>query len=76
MLPAEILQSYDELPNEAQRQVLDFIAFMRSRYKTGADSGLSADEQRAEGSFNSICVPHSVSLEEMDDAIVQGASRL
>nr|CAA6829044.1 MAG: Unknown protein [uncultured Thiotrichaceae bacterium] len=76
MLPAETLNDYEHLPKEAKQQVVDFIEFMKSKYKT-TSTPVSSDSQLAsKGSFHSIHVTRSVSLEEMDEAIADGASRL
>jgi hypothetical protein len=32
MKPDEVLNEFNTLPQEAQQQVLDFIAFLRSKY--------------------------------------------
>ena len=36
MEPEEIFNDFSNLPPEAQRQVVDFIAFLRTRYKRTA----------------------------------------
>ena len=32
----KVLNEFDDLPQDAQKQVMDFIAFLQSRYKTEA----------------------------------------
>jgi len=36
MESSDIIQELDSLPPEAQRQVVDFIAFLKTRYRTEA----------------------------------------
>ncbi|MBN1660805.1 MAG: DUF2281 domain-containing protein [Anaerolineae bacterium] len=38
---SRILQDIDSLPAEAQRQVIDFIAFLKTRYRTMPDASKS-----------------------------------
>lgn len=66
MLPAEVLHDYEALPSEAQRQVIDFIEFMKARYqKTQLDN----DTSSIEGSFGLLKANRTVTLAEMDKAI-------
>ncbi len=44
----DVIEKFGTLPPEAQRQVLDFIAFLETRYQpvtTGKTKGKLADEQ-------------------------------
>lgn len=75
MLPTKALQTYETLPDEAQQQVIDFIEFMKSKHKAKQAKVATKDKQKTKGSFQSIHVTRSVSLEEMDDAIAKGAIR-
>ena len=34
MTQKQLIEEYTSLPDEAQRQVADFVAFLRERYKT------------------------------------------
>lgn len=43
MRQQELLNEFLSLPAEAQRQVIDFIAFLRQRYKSAEPSSESAD---------------------------------
>lgn len=43
MTQQELLNEFLSLPAEAQRQVIDFIAFLRQRYKSTEPSSESAD---------------------------------
>ena len=36
MAQNDILKEFDNLPPEAQKQVVDFIAFLQTRYRTNA----------------------------------------
>ena len=68
MLPAEVLQDYETLPTEAQRQVIDFIEFMKARYqKTKSESKTSSIE---DSSFGLLKANRTVTLDEMDKAVV------
>ena len=66
MLPAEVLQDYEKLPNEAQRQVIDFIEFMKARYQK---QKFEKESEKIENSFGLLTATHTVTLEEMDKAI-------
>jgi hypothetical protein len=35
MAQNDIVKEFDNLPPEAQKQVIDFIAFLQTRYRTG-----------------------------------------
>lgn len=72
MIPTEVLQDYESLPSEAQQQVIDFIAFMKSRYQkpTPVDETLSI-----EGSFGLLKANRTITFEEMDRAINISDSR-
>ena len=74
MLPAHLIEDYNALPPEAQKQVVDFVAFMKNRYlciKTGL---LESDEK--EDSFGILTARKSVTIEEMDQAIQQRGANL
>ena len=73
MLPAEVLQDYEKLPNEAQRQVIDFIEFMKARYQKPKSE---KNTDTIESSFGLLTANHSVSLEEMDKAIETEGGKL
>lgn len=73
MLPAEILRDYEKLPNEAQRQVINFIEFMKARYQE-QKSGKNSDS--IESSFDFLTTDHSASLEEMYKAIESEGGQL
>lgn len=55
MLPAKILQDYEKLPNEAQRQVIDFIKLLKARYQNP-----EKDTESIERSFGLLTASHSV----------------
>lgn len=76
MLPAKALEDYEQLPDEARKQVIDFIGFMKLRY--GSEKKLSPhpDSHSGKGSFGTIHVERSVSLEDMEEAIAREGSRL
>ena len=66
MIPAEVIQDYESPPSEAQQQVIDFIAFMKSRYQ----KPVPVDEAlNIESSFGLLKANRTVTLEEMDRAI-------
>lgn len=72
MLPHIVLKDFEELPIDAQQQVIDFIAFIKERYKNRKSS---YSQIKTESSFGSIKVKKRVSLEKMDAAIREkGAS--
>ena len=73
MLPAEILQDYEKLPNEAQGQVIDFIEFMKARDQKQKPE---INTDNIESSFGLLTAEHSVSLEEMDKAIESEGGKL
>lgn len=73
MLPTETLQHYESLPNEAKLQVIDFIEFMRSRYQAKQSP---SPINSIESSFGLITAKHSVTLEEMDQAIKAEGGKL
>lgn len=77
MLPTEISHDYEQLPLEAKQQVVDFIEFLKSKYpKTSELDITEIPSKKLSSTFGSIHVTRSVSLEEMDEAIAEGASRL
>lgn len=72
MLPPTAVQDFDALPPHAKQQVLDFIAFIKSRYQpTTKKTGLTPDS-----SFGAIKVKRRVSLEQMEQAIRKAGSTL
>lgn len=73
MLPAEVLQDYEKLPNEAQRQVIDFIEFMKAKYQKPK---LIKEELSIESSFGLLKAKHTVTLDEMDRAIKAEGGKL
>ena len=73
MLPAEVLQDYEKLPNEAQRQVIDFIGFMKAKYQKPK---LIKEELSIESSFGLLKAKHTVTLDEMDRAIKAEGGKL
>jgi hypothetical protein len=73
MLPRATLRDFEELPIDAQQQIIDFIAFIKERYKNRKSSHL---QTKTESSFGSIKVKKRVSLEQMDAAIRQKGARL
>ncbi len=70
MTLASVLQELEALPPEAQSQVIDFIAFIKARYKK---KQAKKREEKDDLGFGSIKVTKSISLDEMDKAIAQGA---
>ena len=70
MTLASVLQELEALPPEAQSQVIDFIAFIKARYKK---KQAKKREEKDDFGFGSIKVTKSISLDEMDKAIAQGA---
>jgi len=75
MQSADILDDYEQLPHEAKQQVADFIAFMKSKHQVGNKQKPKISNSTA-GSFGSIHVTRSATLEEMDAAIMQEGGRL
>ena len=73
MLPAEALQDYEKLPNEAQLQVIDFIEFMKARYQKQKNE---INAECIESTFGLLTADHSVTLEEMDKTIQSEGSKL
>lgn len=76
MLPIEISHDYEQLPLEARQQVIDFIEFLKSKYPRSSELDITEKPSKKFSAFGSIHVTRSVSLEEMDEAIAEGASRL
>ena len=70
MTLASLLKELEALPPEAQSQVIDFIAFIKARYKK---KQAKKREEKDDFGFGSIKVTKSISLDEMDKAIAQGA---
>ncbi|MBK8452379.1 MAG: hypothetical protein WAQ53_16140 [Thiofilum sp.] len=66
-----ILNDFETLPPDAQQQVIDFIAFIKSRYQTRKTV---VQQPNAESSFGVIKVKKKVSLEQMDEAIRKGGT--
>ena len=69
MLPSTVLHDIEQLPPVAQSQLIDFVEFLKSRYRV-APSSVQAVEQ----TFGVIHVQKSVSIEQMDEAIRQGGT--
>ena len=51
MTPQELLNEFLSLPAEAQRQVIDFIAFLRQRYAVVEPASESSDFDLINDSF-------------------------
>lgn len=51
MLQPELLNEFLSLPAEAQRQVIDFIAFLRQRYAVVEPASQSSDDNFINHSF-------------------------
>ena len=51
MAQNNIVKDFDNLPPEAQKQVLDFIAFLQTRYRTGATKERQKKGKLANESF-------------------------
>jgi len=67
------LEDFETLPPDAQQQVIDFIAFIKSRYQFRKDTFNKPDVGR---SFGVIKVKKRVTLEQMDAAIRQKGGAL
>jgi hypothetical protein len=68
MMSNALLKDFETLPLDAQQQVIDFIAFIKSRYQARKSS---LSRNTPESSFGSIKVRKKVTLEQMDEAIRQ-----
>ena len=68
MIPNAVLRDFETLPLDAQQQIIDFIAFIKSRYQTRVTKQAPIT---TESSFGSIKVKKRISLEQMDEAIRQ-----
>ncbi|MFI0397509.1 MAG: hypothetical protein ACH34X_00400 [Thiolinea sp.] len=73
MIPNAVLKDFESLPVDAQQQVIDFIAFIKSRYQLRKSSQA---QNTPESSFGSIKVKKKVTLEQMDEAIRQKGAEL
>jgi len=73
MLSVNIQEEFSALPPEAQRQVVDFIAFIKSRYQTNTSASNVAP---IEQSFGIVKAKRTVSLEQMEAAIEHEGSLL
>ena len=62
MIPNAIIKDFEALPVDAQQQIIDFIAFIKTRYQTRKNIQPTALEH----SFGSIEVKKRVSLAQMD----------
>ena len=62
MIPNAIIKDFEALPVDAQQQIIDFIAFIKTRYQTRKNIQPTALEH----SFGSIKVKKLVSLAQMD----------
>ena len=54
MTQNNVTREFDTLPPEAQRQVLDFIAFIQARYQSASKEGGKAKVSLAEEKFVGI----------------------
>jgi hypothetical protein len=54
MAQNDIVKEFDNLPPEAQKQVIDFIAFLQTRYRTGATKKAKRKGRLADESFIGI----------------------
>lgn len=54
MAQKSVIEQFDTLPPEAQRQVLDFIAFLRTRYQTATQRGTKPEANLADEKFIGI----------------------
>lgn len=68
MIPNAVLKDFESLPIDAQQQVIDFIAFIKTRYQMRKSN---PPQNIPESSFGSIKVKKKVTLEQMDEAIRQ-----
>lgn len=50
----KVLSEFDDLPQDAQKQVIDFIAFLQSRYKTEASKKESRRQDITKETFIGI----------------------
>lgn len=73
MIPITVQRDFETLPLDAQQQIIDFIAFIKSRYQTQVTKQATIT---TESSFGSIKVKKRVSLEQMDEAIRQRGAAL
>ena len=73
MIPNAVLRDFETLPLDAQQQIIDFIAFIKSRYQTRI---AKQPPITTESSFGSIKVKKKISLEQMDEAIRQRGAAL
>lgn len=67
------LQEIEQLPPEAQKQLFDFIDFLKFRYGKNTINPVSVME---DASFGAIHVNKRVSLVQMEEAIAQQGSLL
>jgi len=54
MAQNDVLKDFDTLPPEAQKQVIDFIAFLQTRYRSGAIRKAKQRGRLADESFIGI----------------------
>jgi hypothetical protein len=54
MKQEKILSEINTLPQEAQQEVLDFIAFLQSRYQTKSKDKMGSERSLADESFVGI----------------------
>jgi hypothetical protein len=67
----EINTQCQRLPEDLQKEVLDFIFFLESRYtlKRSGQTGPVLTDAELEQACGILKAPHGVSLEQMEDAI-------
>jgi len=73
MILSNTLQDIEQLPPEAQSQLIDFVEFLKFRYRKNPTNDVSVVDDT---SFGAIHVSKRVSLTQMEDAIAQQGTAL
>ena len=71
MIPNAVLRDFETLPLDGQQQVIDLMAFLKSRYQLRK---ATQPQNTLESSFGSVKVKRKVTLEQMNEAIGRGAA--
>ncbi len=74
----EITTHSRKLPENLQKEVLDFICFLEARYsfKSETQNKHELSDQEIEQACGVLQAPHSVTLEQMDEAIKKRGGNL
>ena len=74
----EITTYSQKLPENLQKEVLDFICFLEDRYSSTSVTQHKHElsDEEIEQACGILQAPHSVTLEQMDETIKKGGGKL